>query len=769
MEKIKDFLYRRRLWFAWAAVLVVCALALAWVRYDLADTVDGQPVYEIVNDDYSQKIDLPVSADAGEDALTQQIRLSAGQRIYGVRLNIATYDHAFATGTLHAELCSADGGTLVSGTLPCIELRDNTFETVIFDAAYTAVNDEILTIRLWVDGIGEGEAEYPIGIWASEAQVGEMALSGPDGSLNATAALQYVVDYSGSWSGKILMIPAVLIFAAVAVGFWLLFGRKARPALAVLICGGLLGTAFAVVTPPLVAPDEYTHLAVAYQYASDLLGQPVRAEDGTLLVRACDEPYFESQTGEIGIFAYKTMGENLTAQGGGSSDTATDISVDSTGRIWYLYLGQTAGIALARALGLSFFAMLLLGRLGNLILYLLLAALGVRLAASNQRWLFAAAALLPMSLQLAGSLSADALVLGMAFAYTALCFALRRQPANPARLAALLVLAACIGPAKAIYLPVVLLCLIIPAQNLNWRAEKTEQTLRIGGAKGIQTRPGTLVKGLALVLALLFWVQANLGALLYATRDVDNVGLTRGAVALATAAILLGVVYWNVRQRPRAKRVFFVVLGLCVLAVVPVVLYRLTHMWGGLTPEQLVNSIQENGDSIYTFSAGYICRNVPATVKLLLRSVSEQGALWLQGILGTVLGEPIVYRIEVSWLLGIGLLGALAAASLPVADDEAARLAPRTRVWTGLIALCVVGLTFFAALSWTPINYTTIFGVQGRYWLPVLPLVLVLVHSNKNFCTRRSLGRGAVFAVACLTSLVILQGYALYASWQAVI
>ena len=81
----------------------------------------------------------------------------------------------------------------------------------------------------------------------------------------------------------------------------------------------------------------------------------------------------------------------------------------------------------------------------------------------------------------------------------------------------------------------------------------------------------------------------------------------------------------------------------------------------------------------------------------------------------------------------------------------------------------MVGLTFFAALSWTPINYTTIFGVQGRYWLPVLPLVLVLVHSNKSCCLRRSLGRGAVYAVLCLTSFVILQGYALYASWQAVI
>ena len=55
-----------------------------------------------------------------------------------------------------------------------------------------------------------------------------------------------------------------------------------------------------------------------------------------------------------------------------------------------------------------------------------------------------------------------------------------------------------------------------------------------------------------------------------------------------------------------------------VVLAIPVGLYKLTHMWGGLTPEQLVGSIQENGDSIYTYSAGYICRNLPNTAKLLL-------------------------------------------------------------------------------------------------------------------------------------------------------
>ena len=85
-------------------------------------------------------------------------------------------------------------------------------------------------------------------------------------------------------------------------------------------------------------------------------------------------------------------------------------------------------------------------------------------------------------------------------------------------------------------------------------------------------------------------------------------------------------------------------------------------MGGGLDPDQLTMTYP-NGDSIWTFSFGYICRNIPATVKLLLRTLPEQGALWLQGLLGTTLGEPIVYRIDVSWLLGVGLLLAVLAAA----------------------------------------------------------------------------------------------------------
>ena len=183
------------------------------------------------------------------------------------------------------------------------------------------------------------------------------------------------------------------------------------------------------------------------------------------------------------------------------------------------------------------------------------------------------------------------------------------------------------------------------------------------------------------------------------------------------------------------------------------------------TPEQLAEGMQPNGDSIYTYSAGYICRNLPNTAKLLLRSFSAQGAQWVQGVLGTALGEPIVYTVDASWVLGVGFILALLAAALPQAG-ETVPLGRRTKAGVWGIVLCVIALSFVTALNWTPINYTTIFGLQGRYWLPVLPLVLALVHHNRTFAVQKPAERKAVFAMLCLTSFVILQGAGLYATFQ---
>lgn len=759
MQWLRDFCRRRRVALCGLAVALAALLAAAWVWHEVPPQVDNRSTYEILNDEY----DRTVRVMPGQ-GVSQQLPLPEGKTLYGMRLNVTTYSHGFRGGYLHADLYSADGQLLAQSAASCVGMADNTFADFVFDTPYTPEQDETLWLYITYEPTPAAdnekwiESNYPIGLWCTHGMVGEMPLirgAPGDGGrgYNGTLAMQYIVNYTGSWSGVFALVIGGLTAAAVILGFVLLFAVRAHLAVVVAVAGLLLGSAFSVLTPSLVAPDEYTHLAVSYMYASELLGQPVCADEETraLLVRACDAPYFKTVTGDIGALAYKELAANLGQTGCDGATVRETGAYADPNRLAPLYLGQTAGVLLARALGLGFYAMLLCGRLGNLLVYLTLATLAVALSPPRGRGIFACVALLPMPLQLAASFSADSMVLGLIFAYTALCLRLRERPATRAETAALVLLTACIGPAKAIYLPVTLLCLLVPSRHL-----------------AATRRAGHAVKALALALAALLWGAVNLGALFYAARDVDTVGIKRAALLGAAALAVLALVWLAVRRRPAARRWLCRGLAAAVVLAIPVGFYQLTHMWGGLTPEQLVEGIQPNGDSIYTYSFGYICRNLPATVELLVRSVAAQGALWLQGLLGTTLGEPIVYRLDVSWLLGVGLVLLLLAAALPVGQDRLPLDRP-ARWGIGGILLLVVGLTFAAALSWTPINYATIFGVQGRYWLPVLPLALGLVGDNRTFTAQKDLTRPAVLGILYLTSLVMLQGYDLYATWQPTI
>ena len=87
-------------------------------------------------------------------------------------------------------------------------------------------------------------------------------------------------------------------------------------------------------------------------------------------------------------------------------------------------------------------------------------------------------------------------------------------------------------------------------------------------------------------------------------------------------------------------------------------------------------------------------------------------------------------------------------------------LGRRTGFGVLCIILCVAAASLVVALNWTPINYETLFGMQGRYWLPVLPLALLLVKGNRSVCARRDLSRGAALAVTACTLLTLLQAIA---------
>lgn len=733
-----------------AALAAWCTVLLCrWVGYDLQERLGNTPSYEIINDDYSQIIDIPA------EGLTQAMPLKAGQPFYGVRFKFSTHGQLYKSGMTMVEAYNEAGEQILFAAGNFLNIWDDTFTEFTCNEAYIPDNDETLTIRLYNESAWDG----PLGVWASEGEVSGMPLSVTDGdTLNATMAMQRVSDFTGSWPAALAARLQKPLAAAVFIAV-LLAMLHAPLYLFVPAVGLALGVTFTYVTPALVAPDEYTHLAAAYELASTWSGQTAADEDGNLLLRECDAAHFGTKTGDIGVLAYKNEAIAETSEPG-SPDVLTTHSEVKAGQGSGSYLAQALGIRLARAQGKNFYTMLLYGRLANLILYLLLAALAVWLAPTSLRGLFACVALLPMPLQLAASLSPDAAVLGLVFSFTALCLRLRGEKAVWWQKILLIVLGGLTAPGKAIYLPVILLCLLIPAKNLTYDGNPTVKFL------GEELPGGCCIHAATLVLAFCFWLAANLNAVAYAARDMNTTVLVTAAAAAAVLLVLALTAYLKLHKRP--KVFFWCKVAFAAVLVVGAVggVYAVSHMGGGLDPDQLTMTYP-NGDSIWTFSFGYICRNIPATAKLLLRTLPEQGALWLQGLLGTTLGEPIVYRIDVSWLLGVGLLLAVLAAALP-RQDEPALLGRCSKAGTAGICLCVVLAVLAAALNWTPINYQTIFGLQGRYLLPILPLALLLVKSSKKLALRRDASRAAALCTSTLTMLTLLQGFGLYAAWQPV-
>ena len=733
-----------------AALAAWCTVLLCrWVGYDLQERLGNTPSYEIINDDYSQIIDIPA------EGLTQAMPLKAGQPFYGVRFKFSTHGQLYKSGMTMVEAYNEAGEQILFAAGNFLNIWDDTFTEFTCNEAYISDHDETLTIRLYNESAWDG----PLGVWASEGEVSGMPLSVTDGgNLNATMAMQRVSDFTGSWPAALAARLQKPLAAAVFIAV-LLAMLHAPLYLFVPAVGLALGVTFTYVTPALVAPDEYTHLAAAYELASTWSGQTAADENGNLLLRECDAAHFGTKTGDIGVLAYKNEAIAETSEPG-SPDALTTHSEVKAGQGSGSYLAQALGIHLARAQGQNFYTMLLYGRLANLILYLLLAALAVWLAPTSLRGLFACVALLPMPLQLAASLSPDAAVLGLVFSFTALCLRLRGEKAVWWQKILLIVLGGLTAPGKAIYLPVILLCLLIPAENLTYDGNPTVKFL------GEELPGGCCIHAATLVLAFCFWLAANLNAVAYAARDMNTTVLVTAAAAAAVLLVLALAAYLKLHKRP--KVFFWCKVAFAAVLVVGAVggVYAVSHMGGGLDPDQLTMTYP-NGDSIWTFSFGYICRNIPATVKLLLRTLPEQGALWLQGLLGTTLGEPIVYRIDVSWLLGVGLLLAVLAAALP-RQDEPALLGRRSKAGTAGICLCVVLAVLAAALNWTPINYQTLFGLQGRYLLPILPLALLLVKSSKKLALRRDVSHAAALCTSTLTMLTLLQGFGLYAAWQPV-
>ncbi len=153
-----------------------------------------------------------------------------------------------------------------------------------------------------------------------------------------------------------------------------------------------------------------------------------------------------------------------------------------------------------------------------------------------------------------------------------------------------------------------------------------------------------------------------------------------------------------------------------------------------------------------TFNIGLMLQNPVVTLKLILNTIFENGAYYIKSVAGGVLGYNNVL-ISDGFIITVLICAVVA---IFAEDGDSYTLRAGDRGMFGIVSLIILALVVYLGFSWTPVYYTSIYGIQGKYLLPVLPMTL-LAFKGKTFAVKKDIFRPLCFVMGFTNILVALN------------
>lgn len=444
-----------------------------------------------------------------------------------------------------------------------------------------------------------------------------------------------------------LAISSVFIIILI---LWFCYWNKKNSA-SLLLAASLLisGLAYGAVFTPFSAPDEDFHFSASYVLSNFLLGQGYQSED-PVPMRAGDASFFN----EFDIYLNSSGYEKMVAGFESPSVSHTEVvnvitnrSHSITGNPPQCKIASALGITLGRLLGFNSYLTYYIGRLFNLILYIVVVVFAFRITPVGKA-VFAAISLLPMSLHLAVSYSYDSFVIPMSLLLTALCLkamfgtGLMRK----GEWLSIGLVGALLAPCKVIYSLIVLMSLFIPKKRFNSRAEEV---------------------GIKVACILICFAP---------------ILITRLGSVMATAGV-------------------------------------------GASPQPALSARGGNANDLGTYyTISDVLQRPSKFILMVARTFDQFGFQYLQRTVGGSLGW---FQQEITAPdLMVVFFTVLLVFSLIASKDDNRVLGTRCRL-AGCLLFVMGVLSVMAALlfSWTFTTDNVIYGVQGRYFIPFLPWLLL--------------------------------------------
>jgi uncharacterized membrane protein len=454
--------------------------------------------------------------------------------------------------------------------------------------------------------------------------------------------------------------------------------KSLNPQYVFIVLGLIYGIAFLVLIPPFQVPDEYEHYYKSWDLSNgNLIPEKIGNKAGVSVPESVkimtDNVY---QKWKYFILNNQTMDMkyllNLPLQS--RNNVFVDISKYAVVTYSPLpYLASALSITIGKVFDLSPLILMYLGRFGNLLLWLFIIFLAIRITPVF-KWGFLAIALMPMTLFQASSLSADGSAIALSFLTIAIFLKLALdeniKKINTKNIIILISISLLLGLAKMPYIMLILMLFLIPSRKFEGKKRMFQ------------------IFGLMFLLAVLI------------------------------------IALWN-----------FMVNGLYM-------------------PLDPGISIK---DQLF-----YILQQPLEFVQTLLNTSSKYAGEFPNIVIGNWAygNSPIPNWIYSIYFFALVLISAF--------DKNSFKMSIKQKyILLGLFSLITCTIFVLEYLTWTYIGAQVIHGIQGRYLIPILPLLFLSLYETGARTKNRILIESMIvlFIILILSKVVFIfinQYYAFY-------
>jgi uncharacterized membrane protein len=196
-------------------------------------------------------------------------------------------------------------------------------------------------------------------------------------------------------------------------------------------------------------------------------------------------------------------------------------------------------------------------------------------------------------------------------------------------------------------------------------------------------------------------------------------------------------------------------LGIPVLAF----LMKSMQTVAGIVNTTAATSVVSTGDGteyLTGYTIGYFLKDPLEFIYMMVNTLFDKSGFYLESLVGYKLGWV---EIETSTVVVVLFLFLLFLANCDVSGN-AVRISAFQRFWMILLCLGCTGMILLGMLfQWTPMGYVSVEGVQGRYFLPFLLILLTALKNRAIFLNRKMDGgiAAAVVAGQLLTLTLVIK------------